>query len=1085
MYVLLRRTIIRNNTGAGAPFVATEDFFDTTARKPYSTQTDSQQNNPFELTKGDEVFRYEYKPGATRLVRYGGNGSVYTQNIAGPSGTIGTPLALKALPTASNTTGSGRADACFDLTGQYGVPPYRLEVTGQAGAATGYHQTAVSQLEVYPVRFYNLKAGEYFLKVTDATGDFRTQLLQITDGDESTARSFPLQNRSLGGLNGTLRLFWVYNLLAVFTLPTGRNLGVFQSPYATLVDAYLLPGSGGKTWRQVYSNGQGGVYLVDTSTATTSSLALDNLILFNPDTTAERNGGVLVEVQGGIGALAFTLTGPVAASSNATGRFDGLPAGAYEASVTDAAGGALTVSFVLADRYRLWKYLDYDDLDSIPHRVALWRRDFDGTATPICGTGQPVVLKSDGLQSALGGQGDVPSVVGTSAELNFLADIDLFEDVVTGAPLSCRCDYFYQGKLYFRGYIKPDIYTAPLLDGLQPVSLTATDGLSDLKNVDMLGHKDQRLGGHRPILHTLLHCLSRCQVSLPVQIYTNRRDSAMATMDAPEELATTNRTGYYDEEKEEPTDQRTVVDALAQVLGGTLVQRQGTWQVRSALEAAFDAPGRAYLPAGTPAGDTTALSPTASILSPGKNRWHWLEDSQTKQVRPGWKSLTGTTDAGWLKNSFWQGEVFHDVAAWLSDFSQLRGANGWAPPAGGSFPLVLQRTGEKGKDHSTLWPRSLALSLRDDRYLLSPALPLVGGLEATPAFLSFTGRVAPTETYLDYDSNTVASPTTAAVATLPYEILVDGHSLGVQLATLKLAADGKDNTFEVPLAALPSGSQTATLRVYSWLAADTNLFRDAPTYSPFSAYKKGDVVRDYYAQGQNLFVARRDQSAYPPFQPPAIFLPATEWAPVQPVDTATGQLLLTTIGVQLRPQNATWDGEDNFRADGPGGTVRPTEPLSVYHPDVPLSAGLFAGNLLAFGKGVGLLDGTQTTSWARSIDKAASPLFEANVLDGMALRANNAWLVPGTIRHDHTGPPLLLDSVDSVNDAPSRRFLVGASSWDTRAAKSEVSLIEIGSTGLPDLPAGARLTHALYQPAPGKYAFRARAVHGGGVRRRH
>jgi hypothetical protein len=1089
-YILLRRTIIRNPTGSSA-FTETCDFFDTVARKPYSTKTGTQQNNPFELTKGDEVYRYEYRPGKTRLVLYDGNGSVYTQNITLPSTGVGTALALKLIPASVGATDQDASDACFDLTGQFGVAPYQLEVTGQGGNATGYYQTATSQLEIYPVRFYNLKTGQYFLKVTDATGDFRTQLVDIG----VTFYGYPRGTALADSLDGRLyRKWWLANELRTELRNYSSSQGTtsFTLPYGTLVDAYLLPGSNGTVWRQVYADGGigafgAGVYLVDTSTASTSTLELENLILFNPDTTAEQNGGAIVEVQAGIGPLQFTLSGGAVPIINTTGRFDRLPKGDYQVLVTDALGTKLTVLFTLTDRYRFWKYESYFDLDGTPHRVELWRRDFSGLPSRVQGAGQPVIHKSDGLQSALGGQGDLPSAVNTSVELNFLAEIDLFEEVVLGDDRNCRCDYYYNGKLYFRGYVKPNIYTAPLLDGLQPVSIIATDGLADLKTTDMLGHRGQRLSGHRPVLHTLLHCLSRCQISLPVQIYTNRRDSAMATLDAPEEVATTNRTGYYDEEKGEPADQRTVVDALAQLLGGTLVQREGMWQIRSALEASLNAPGRAYLPAGTPLGDVTAVAPTNTILSPGKNRWHWLDSAQTKQVRPGWKSLKGEADAGWLKNALPAGNVFSDVNAWLSDFSQLQSVNGWHPPVGVSFPLVLLRVGEKGKDHSTLWPRSFGLSVRDDRYLTSPALPLASGLEAVPAFLTFTGKLAPTEYYVDYDNKPLPSPTTAAVATLPYEVVIDGHSSGVKLAEFKLvpSTSGADQTVEIPLEALPSGAQTAVLRVYSWQAPATNLFTSASAYSPFVDYKKGDVARDDYNQGKNLFVARRDQAASPGGKPPAQLQPPEEWARIEPVDAATGQLLVTSVGVQLRPQNATWDGEDNFRADGPGGTVRPTEPLKSYHTDVPLSAGLFSGNLFAFGRGVGLLDGTQTTSWARSIDKAASPLFEANVLDSLALRANNAWLIPGTIRHDHCAPPLLLDSVDSPNDAPSKRFLVGASTWDTQAARCEVSLLEIGASGALDLPDGARLTHEAYQYAPGKYAFRVRGVHGGGRRRIH
>jgi hypothetical protein len=560
----------------------------------------------------------------------------------------------------------------------------------------------------------------------------------------------------------------------------------------------------------------------------------------------------------------------------------------------------------------------------------------------------------------------------------------------------------------------------------------------------------------------------------------------MATVDAPEELATTNRTGYWDEEKNEPADQRTVVDALTQLLGGTLVQRGGAWEIRSALEAALDAPGRAYQPAGTPVGDVVAYTPTGTILPPGPSRWHWLLANQRKQTRSGWKSLTGSTDAGWLENAFWPGNVFSDPYAWLDDYQRLRGTSGWFADPGVQFPLVLQRVGEKGKDHSTLWPRSGTLNGRDGRWLNSPTLPLAAGLEAVPAVIRFTGKFVPTDYYVDTEGVTLLAPSAAKQATLPYELVIDGHATGLQLATFDLAkgSEAKDTTFEAPLAALPSGALSATLRVYTWLAADTGLLDQATDLANAQGlvFVKDSLVKSDFGTGGNyrLFIAKRDFVAPP-------LTNTDDWFEVVSGNASSGELLITSVAIQLQPQNATWDGEDNFRADGPGGNVRPTEVLKTYHPDVPISAGLFSNNLDAFGKGVGLLDNTMTTSWARAVDKNATPLFEANTLDSLALRANPSRLLMGTIRSKSVAPPLLLDTIDTpFDDTHGRRFLVASATWDTKAATVDVSVIEIGKGADAEFtwPDGARITHRSYPFSPGRYLPYIRVVRGG-IRVRH
>jgi hypothetical protein len=1077
MYIQLRRTLTANNTGVGALFKATVAYFDTVLRKRYFTQLDSQLNDPAELAKDAEVYRYEYRPGKVRVVYYNGNGSVYTRNLVGAAVSS---LLIKADTTAPYTEAADSADASVDLTGTLGQPPYQLLLVGTLGTpSANYRQTGVSYSENYPVRFYNLPQGQYVAQVTDALGYQSFLNITVMPGT-GKARGVEVGAEKLLVI-ASYRTRWRFNerdlkgYLTNEAIPASTVLR-----YGTYVDGFLLNAA---TWRQVYSDGKGGVYFVDTSTAGNSSLELDNLITFHPDTPAGL-GGFLVEMNATAPPLAFSLNGV----TNTSGRFDGLPVSTYPVRVTDAQGKELTVNVGLACRYGLRWFLDYSDKDGVPARLELWQLDYQGTPELLIGDKEPVVLKSDGLNSELGGQGDVPPVVGTSCELNLRMPATTFEQVLTADECYCRTDFYYAQRLEFRGYVQPALSNQPLLPGAQAITLTATDGLAQLKDAAMLGHVGQRLYGHRPVLHTLLHCLSRTQVALPLALFVNRRDATMSDADAPEEAATTNRTGYWDEAKNEPTNQRTVLDALAQLLGGTLCQRGGTWQVRSALEALTDAPGRAYRAAGTPDGDRTALAPSTTIRPPRLNGLHWLAAEQVKQVRAGWKSLTGSTDAGWLKNAFPAGAVFSDKNAWLPDFSRLRPIAGWHPAPGSNFPLLFSRVGDKSTDYATEWPRSLDRSLSDSRYLESPLLPLAAGTEAVPAYLTFSGRLVPTEYYQDAEGNTVISPSTAAKAVLAYEVLIDGQSTGRKLAELKQVASSatKDVTFEVSLAPLPSTAGGAVLRVHTWIAADTGLLSTAPVVIPAipRSFDKGTVVRYDFGTGTaRLFVALVDGASSFAFLTQAY---KSTFAELPATDVASGQLLLSSIAIQLRPQQATWDGEDNFRADGPGGTVRPTEVLKVYHPDPPLSAGLFGGNLFAFGRGVGLLDGTQPTSWARQIDLAATPLFESNVLDGLALRSGASKLLTGPLRYSGTQLARLLDSLDAPTDVPGRRFMVGAWEWHVKQRLTQVSLVEIGPDGSPPvLPAGVRLTHRLYEYAPGQYAPRIRMTHSGRPRLRH
>ncbi|MGI4866568.1 MAG: hypothetical protein ACRYFZ_21775 [Janthinobacterium lividum] len=1074
MLTQLRRKLFSNPAGSASPFTAQLVYWDSENRTLYRTQVDSLLNDPAEVPKDTIVDRFAVRPGRELVVRYNGKGGAYTTRALGA---VTSDLQVKASLLPLYTSNAGAADGCVDLTGQYGLPPYQLTLVGISGAAQGYQQTAVSPSELFPQRFYQLREGNYLATVLDQLGNAQSLALTVAAGG-GYARGVGLRE-VVADITSKTSLHWRYHDHDIVTYHYANdNAGVgvlYQLPIGSLVDGYFTSAT---NWRRVYSDGLGGVYYENLTMGAFSTLALDNLIAFHPDTPAEANGGLVLEMAADHLPLTYQLSDTAGVvATNQTGHFDNLPAAAYTVLITDTLGKQVTVTYELKNRYALrWQHL-YSDVAGVPCRLELWTAAPAGVVEEIKGQPAPVVLKSDGLNSSIGGQGDMGSVVATSAELNLLVTTETFEEIITDDRY-CRADFYYNGQLHFRGFVQAGTYDAPLLPGLQPIQLTATDGLAALKELNMLGHEGQRLIGHRPWLNTLLHCLSRCDVSLPVRIFTNRRDSNMATTEAPEQVATSNRTGYFDEEKKASLTQRDTIEAVTQALGGTLVQRAGAWEIRNILEAADEAEGRAYLPAGTPMPAVSAPAPTANVLPPTQGPLYWLERSQVMQVRAGWKSLTGQTDLDYLKNAYVAGKVFSDKNAWLDDQSQLRPVNGWRPFPGVVFPLLFGQLGANGTDYTTQWPRSPGGSYSQAAHFLQgPGLPLAAGHEAVPATLQFTGRLVPEAYYLDAAGNQVAAPTNAPTCVLSYEVVVDGLGAGVQQVTFELAdsATAKDSVVSVPLPALPSGALGAELRVYSWYAADTGQLDSAslPSSLPVT-YPAGTVLKTSFNGGPlRLFVAKLDGALSTSFTDGTYL---SYFAEITATNAAYGKFYLSEVGVQLTPQNATWEGEDNFRADATGGSIRPTETLDVFHADVPLPAGLYEGNLHAFARAVGLADGTLSTSWRRALDKEAAPLFEGAIYDGLALRDGPSRLLTGTLEHRGAPPVLLLDTLDLPREVPgvaAHRFCVCVTTWNTRLARTEVSLVQNGPSALApdpyDFEGKVLIVDSLYAYAPGQY----------------
>ncbi|MDO7851403.1 hypothetical protein [Hymenobacter convexus] len=1040
--ILFRRTLTPTPTSPAAPYVALNEFWDDVKRTVYRDQETSAVDDPSEVALDTELARYAVRPGVARVVRYAGNGEIYTQDegvTAGPGGGgVCTLDAPDITPNPAGTSYAGANDANITVVCRQGFPPYALTLRRQNDAAV--LATGTSPSALFPVAFTGLSGGRYQLTVIDAAGCTRTGLFDVFEGNANGMPYGPDLRVTYSYANGLYRVFWNPRTKAVenssipgpYGDPNDPDYDT-PTPDGTVVDGYLL--ADGYTWRAVYADGQGGVRFTETDTRRPGLLELHNLILFHPDTVNEP-GGVLLEVNATDYPLTFQLgdgTGTTIGPAQASGSFDNLSADTYEVVVTDAVGRTLSVPFSLRVRYGKRFELVTDDVDGTPWSVSISQIAYAGDVEPLLGQGRaPVVLKTDGLNTGLGGQGDLPAVVGTSCVLQLRAELHQLEALQLGADRDFRVDVVRAGALEFRGYVTPDIYTAPLLGGKVPVSLTATDGLAALKQTGFTGHVGQVLTGRWPVLDTLLHCLSRCDVALPVCIATNRRPAEIGSLVAPERAVLTERAGYQDD-KGAPLDMRQVVDACAQLLGGTLVQRSGRWEIRSVSETAgLLTHARTYRAAGTPTGTPALAGPAGLIVPPTQlaqagHGWEWMGGGQQLSIRAGWKSLTVKTDTGYAANALPAGDAFGSDAAWNESLDALLPTAGWSDnSAAPGFPLELVRAGEKNTDLGTLWPRSTGTA--DARYLQSGQLPNRPEPENAPWQLKVVGRfVYPTP------ASGVAPPQPPVgnrEAYLKADVMVDGQPPLVPLGavfSLPTSAGAGDTTVTVALPPLPAGARVVRLRLYPW----------------------------------------------------------TSSAP------AGTQLLIKQVALVLQPQGATWDGKDTFRADSGRGTVRPSEALSVFHADVPLKAGLFEANAFAFRRATSVVGGALTTVWARRTDLAPAPLLEATALDVLALRAAPSRLLTGPVRHRRTGPPRMLDAVDAPYDLDARRFVVGAWAWDLKAARADVSLVENGVgtvrsslDPLAGLPDGVRLLDGVTFPVglpvvAGQGRPRVRATHHG------
>ena len=1037
------------------------DQYDVSARRPYRDVYQSAVNTgtaaPFELALGALVPGASFCVNSTqRQVKYAGDGRVSTHDVLNAVACATSLSGLTITPTAPVTlyTNNGALNVAWSggfgpLTvrvalmapGVEGTPAYAETLTRPAGTQTAVFPSDQASTVVqvrdrhYTYPPLGLAPGRYRVEVLEETGGIiaaeitltPTHNLTITAADPTPAAGETLLGLTLQALGNSQVQLDGYIFVPTDGTVRYTSLIGAAGDYADI--AYFLPigtvvanFNGSPTF---YSNGQGGVTPVVIE-AVLPRVELSNLIHFHPDRPGENTGGIIVEVHSfanrAVGVVAFALLDSTGATlaTNITGRFGALPAGSYTVQATQGFT-TLRVPVTLVARYGLKWRLSFPDLYAAKTcRVELWARDYRGPVLTLCGdTDNPVTLETEGFAGG-NTQPDLPAVIGSSATLRLRAApgalVDLLADDRAG-----RADIYYDGALQFSGYLQPDIYEEPMLGDTVAVSLTATDGLAALRDVDFAGHVGQELRGRRPILNTLLHCLSRTDLALPLGVFTNRRALEMSTDEQPETDLYTDRLAYAEAGK--PLPQRAVLDALCVLLGGTLVQRGGRWEIRAALEAAAPVNGRAYDAAGSTATAQLLASP-AGRVSPAQTAradaglagpLYWQAATQHRQRRAGWRFLTASGDATFTENALRQGEYFGDSAAWDASGTALLPTAGWVPgersvlPAT-AFPLQLRSAGEGDTDLATQWPPRT--SNTDGRYLESELGPLAAGIEGVPIEITVQAK------WLTNDN-----PTAATFKESRARIWVE--LVGVEDGGIALRTSGAVLSF-APAENLAAGFTTATVRL--------NL--------PVLPGTVSNRIR-VHAYTYTTRLRARDTA--------------------DGSDTRAGVLLIKSVAVRAMPQGASWKAADGFFASGAGGSVRPPD-MAVFHIDAPQRAGLFGGVAHAFLRSVTrTVADSPATQWARADDVRPAPLLASAVLDVLALRANPSQVLVGTVAHTRR-PPEALDAIDTPYDAAGRRFAVGARTWDVRPGTSTVSLVEIGAGEylvLPTLPPKVQLVHGL------------------------
>ena len=125
--------------------------------------------------------------------------------------------------------------------------------------------------------------------------------------------------------------------------------------------------------------------------------------------------------------------------------------------------------------------ISYDDVLGNQTTIELYLTGYTGTVGELILSDPPLIIKQfgDGDEINVG-------IRGTEATLNIICqtNFEFFNILQNAGEYDLRLDILKHGKLYWRGWVVPDIYSENLTCAPYEISLKAVDGLALLKNYD-------------------------------------------------------------------------------------------------------------------------------------------------------------------------------------------------------------------------------------------------------------------------------------------------------------------------------------------------------------------------------------------------------------------------------------------------------------------------------------------------------------------------------------------------------------------------------------------------------------------------
>jgi hypothetical protein len=224
--------------------------------------------------------------------------------------------------------------------------------------------------------------------------------------------------------------------------------------------------------------------------------------------------------------------------------------------------------------YGLKYTIPFKDVDNYSNLVEIYQDGFVGSSTELIATEQPATHKYEREDNE-----DITTpIMSTTFTISFYStETTDFRNFFSYSDREFLVVHKFEGNIVFKGYLLNDITGEPFQDPPYPVIVTATDGLAQLKEVDLVGPSvDTELGS------LIFETLNRLDLELDIEICN----------DLYEGLVMDNTKSIFDQaEGEQLLVQDFTFDELAinaydflleicRSFGWILLQKNGRWLIQ-------------------------------------------------------------------------------------------------------------------------------------------------------------------------------------------------------------------------------------------------------------------------------------------------------------------------------------------------------------------------------------------------------------------------------------------------------------------------------------------------------------------------